>query len=124
MKGWLQYKAQPVQSQGGVTVPGCLGRRDEGWRLVPTCKGLKGRVKQLTVARRVLGGLLFLGFLFNVCDCFDCICLCTAPGPGTHRDQKRALDPQKKELQTTMTCHVNAGNPTRSSGRAASALNH
>ena len=43
---------------------------------------------------------------------------------GSHGGQKRALDPLRLELQMVVSCHVDAGNKLRPSGRAASALNH
>jgi hypothetical protein len=50
---------------------------------------------------------------FYVHWCFDCITV-----------SARVSDPLELEIQTVVSCHVDAGNWTWSSGRAASALNH
>lgn len=48
-------------------------------------------------------------------------CLCISCMHGACRDQERAANPLGLDLQMVVSCHVGAGDPSESFGRAASA---
>lgn len=56
-----------------------------------------------------------MGAYLNVCMCTTCV-------PGDCGSQKRAADPLELNVQTAVSCLVDAGNRTQV--RAASALKH
>lgn len=61
-------------------------------------------------------------YVFRFISCLQMVCLnvwlSTIGMPGTHGDQKRALDLPELELQRTVSCHVHAGNGRGSSTSA------
>jgi hypothetical protein len=50
--------------------------------------------------------------------------ICAPYTCSTQEGQERASDPLELEVQVVVSNHVDAETPTRTSGRAASALNH